>query len=43
MSYLSRIDRAFSDAPVLPLSERTGGMSSLVTATVASVLLMTIF
>lgn len=42
MSYLSRIDHAFSDA-LFSHFRRTGGMSSLVTATAASVLLMTIF
>ena len=42
MSYLSRIDHAFSDA-LFSHFRRTGGMSSLVTATAASVLLTTIF
>lgn len=43
MSYLSRIDHAFSDGPCSPTFRRTGGMSSLVTATAASVLLMNNF
>ena len=42
MSYLSRIDHAFP-MPLFSHFRRTGGMASLVTATAASVLLMTIF